>query len=122
MLAAVCIRIAHAGKASKAMEDVLDFDINKSLKYYLSEPGTVPTPDADGVLIECENDPDALNDALVNGVVDPIVDSIAESPENIAKKSTFDSLQFLLKYALHVYFTSHKLHSNFLYSSCLIST
>ncbi|KAI4213435.1 MAG: hypothetical protein LQ351_003935 [Letrouitia transgressa] len=81
------------------MEDVLDFDINKSLKYYLSEPGTVPTPDADGVLIECENDPDALNDALVNGVVDPIVDSIAESPENIAKKSTFDSLQFLLKSA-----------------------
>lgn len=98
-LAAVCIRIVHASKAPKAMEDLLEFDINKSLKYYLSEPGTVPTPEADGTLIDCENDPDALNDTLVNGVVDPIVDSLAESPDNIARKSTFDSLQFLLKYA-----------------------
>ncbi|SLM37036.1 condensin complex subunit 1 [Lasallia pustulata] len=81
------------------MDNVVDFDINDALKHYLSDPATVPTPEADGALLDCENDPESLTNGLINGVLNPIVDSIAESPDAITKSSTFDSLQFLLKCA-----------------------
>lgn len=29
------------------MEDRIQFNINESLKYYLSDPASIPTPDAD---------------------------------------------------------------------------
>ena len=77
----------------------MDFDINNALKYYLSDSASVLTPEADGALLDCENDPESLTNALVNGVLDPIVDLIAENPDAIARSSTFDSLQFLLKCA-----------------------
>ena len=81
------------------MESQVDFDINDALKYYLSDPATVPTPEAKGNLQDCENDPESLNDGLVNSVLNPIVDAIAENPEALGRCSTFDSLQFLLKCA-----------------------
>ena len=77
----------------------MDFDINDALKNYLSDPASVLTPEADGALLDCENDPESLTNALVNGVLNPIVDSIAENPDALARNSTFDSLQFLLKCA-----------------------
>ncbi|KAL8711049.1 MAG: hypothetical protein Q9220_004430 [cf. Caloplaca sp. 1 TL-2023] len=79
------------------MEDSVDFDINEALKHFLSDPATVPTPEANGVLVECENDPETLTSGLINGVLNPIVDSIAESPDALTASSSFDSLQFLLK-------------------------
>lgn len=79
--------------------DTLNFDINDALKYYLSDPTTITTPEADSNLVDCENDPDALTNALVNSVLNPIVDSVAESPDAITRSSSFDSLQFLLKCA-----------------------
>lgn len=82
------------------MEDRIGFDINESLKYYLSDPASVPTPDADPELFDCENDLDLLSTALVDSVVNPIVDGIAENPEALMRPSFFDSLQFLLKCAL----------------------
>ena len=81
------------------MGDQVDFDINDSLKFYLSDPATIATPEADGALQDCENDPDSLTGGLVNGVLNPIVDSIANNPEALTQSSTFDSLQFLLKCA-----------------------
>ena len=78
----------------------IEFDINESLKHYLSDPASVPTPDADPDLFDCESEPDLLSTALVDGVVNPIVDGIAESPEALMRPSFFDSLQLLLKYAL----------------------
>ena len=42
----------------------MDFDINESLKYYLSDPASVPTPDADPELLDCENDPELLDSAI----------------------------------------------------------
>ncbi|KAL9637315.1 MAG: hypothetical protein Q9164_002277 [Protoblastenia rupestris] len=81
------------------MESQVDFDINDALKYYLSDPATVPTPEAKGNLQDCENDPESLNNGLVNSVLNPIVDAIAENPEALGRCSTFDSLQFLLKSA-----------------------
>jgi condensin complex subunit 1 len=77
----------------------VQIDLNDSLKYYLSDPTTVPTPEAHSSLIDCENDPDALTVPLVNSVLNPIVDSVAETPEAITRSSSFDSLQFLLKCA-----------------------
>ncbi|KAI4234918.1 MAG: hypothetical protein LQ349_003488 [Xanthoria aureola] len=74
-----------------------DFDINNALKYYLSDPATVPIPEADGTLVDCENDPDSLTTPVINGVLDPIVDAIAEHPDALIRSSVFDSLQFLLK-------------------------
>ncbi|KAL9602936.1 MAG: hypothetical protein Q9219_001461 [cf. Caloplaca sp. 3 TL-2023] len=79
------------------MADGTDFDINDSLKYYLSDPATVPTPEADGTLVDCENDPESLTGGVINGVLNPIVDSIAENPDALTRGSSFDSLQFLLK-------------------------
>ena len=81
------------------MEDRVNFDINDSLKHYLSDPATVPTSEADGALVDCENDPEALTGGLINSVLNPIVEAIAENPEALTRSSVFDSLQFLLKCA-----------------------
>lgn len=81
------------------MEDRIDFNINNSLKYYLSDPITVPTPEAHSALLDCENDPDSLTTQLINSVLNPIVDSVAENPESILRSADFDSLQLLLKCA-----------------------
>lgn len=80
-------------------DDTMDFNINESLKYYLSDPTSVPTPEADPELLDCENDPESLTGPLINGVLNPIVDAVAENPEGLARSSFFDSLQFLLKCA-----------------------
>ncbi|CAI7600697.1 unnamed protein product [Penicillium pancosmium] len=80
------------------MEDRIQFDINDSLKYYLSDPTSVPTLDADPELLDCETDPDQLSTALIDNVLNPIVDAVAENPEGLTRSSFFDSLQFLLKY------------------------
>ncbi|KAL8844282.1 MAG: hypothetical protein Q9176_001192 [Flavoplaca citrina] len=74
-----------------------DFDINNALKYYLSDPATVPIPEADPTLVDCENDPESLTNSVINGVLNPIVDAIAENPDALTGSSVFDSLQFLLK-------------------------
>ena len=81
------------------MGEQADFVINDALKYYLSDPASVATPEADGALLDCENDPESLTNSLVNGVLNSIVDSIAENPDALTRSSTFDSLQFLLKCA-----------------------
>lgn len=81
------------------MEDRIQFDINESLKYYLSDPDSLPTPEADSELLDCETDPDQLSTALIDNVLNPIVDAVAENPEGLMKASSFDSLQFLLKCA-----------------------
>ncbi|KAJ5110754.1 hypothetical protein N7532_001289 [Penicillium argentinense] len=80
------------------MEDRIQFDINDSLKYYLSDPTSVPTPDVDPELLDCETDPEQLSTALIDNVLNPIVDGVAENPEGLNRSSFFDSLQFLLKY------------------------
>lgn len=81
------------------MADQMEFDINDALKHYLSDPATVPTPEADRTLVDCENDPESLTGGVINGVLNPIVDAIAENPDALARSSSFDSLQFLLKCA-----------------------
>jgi len=81
------------------MEGGIDFDINDALKHYLNDPATVSTPEADGALVDCENDPESLTNGLINSVLNPIVDSIAENPDAITRSSSFDSIQFLLKCA-----------------------
>ncbi len=80
--------------------DSVAFDINDALKHYMSDPATIPTPEADSALVDCENDPEALADnAIINGVLNPIVDAVAGNPDAITRSSIFDSLQFLLKCA-----------------------
>ncbi|KAJ6111617.1 hypothetical protein N7523_007678 [Penicillium sp. IBT 18751x] len=81
------------------MEDRIQFDINDSLKYYLSDPISIPTPDAEPELLDCETDPESLSPALIDNVLNPIVDAVAENPEALTKSSVFDSLQLLLKCA-----------------------
>jgi condensin complex subunit 1 len=81
------------------MEDRIDFNLNDSLKYYLSDPATVPTPDAEPELYDCENETELLSSALIDGVIDPIVDGVAANPEMLMRPSFFDSLQVLLKCA-----------------------
>ncbi|KAL1958455.1 hypothetical protein VTO42DRAFT_4319 [Malbranchea cinnamomea] len=81
------------------MDDRINFDLNESLKYYLSDPTSVPTPDADPELLDCETDPDALTLPLIDAVLNPVVDAVAENPEGLARDSFFDSVQFLLKFA-----------------------
>lgn len=79
------------------MEARVEFDINESLKLYLSDPATIPTPEADSQLVDCENDPDALTLSLVSETLDPIVDAIAANPDALMQSAHFDTLQFLLK-------------------------
>lgn len=76
----------------------INFDINDALKHYMSDPSSIPTPEADGALFDCENDPEALTNNVVNPVLNPIVDAVADSPDAITRAANIDSLQFLLKY------------------------
>ncbi|KAK1752847.1 condensin-like protein [Echria macrotheca] len=79
--------------------DTITFDINDALKHYMSDPAAIPTPEAEGSLVDCENDPESLTDnGVVNAVLNPIVDAVAENPDAIMRSQIFDSLQFLLKY------------------------
>ena len=79
--------------------DTINFDINDALKHYMSDPATIATPEADSSLVDCENDPESLTNALINNVLNPIVDSVAENPDAITRSASFDSIQFLLKCA-----------------------
>ena len=81
------------------MDGTVEFDLNESLKLYLNDPATIPTPEADLELQNCENDPNSLSSALVNSVLNPIIEAIAETPEALSRSAVFDSLQFLLKCA-----------------------
>ncbi|KAM4055817.1 non-SMC mitotic condensation complex subunit 1, N-term domain-containing protein [Hirsutella rhossiliensis] len=76
----------------------VDFDINNALKHYMSDPTTIPTPEADAALFDCENDAEALTNPLINPVLNPIVDAVADNPDAIMRSANMDSLQFLLKY------------------------
>ncbi|KAI1385156.1 condensin component [Hypoxylon trugodes] len=79
--------------------DPINFDINDALKHYMSDPAAISTPEADGALVDCETDPEALsNISLLNPVLNPIVDAVAGNPDAIMRSAYFDSLQFLLKY------------------------
>jgi condensin complex subunit 1 len=79
--------------------DTIDFDLNDALKHYMSDPASISTPEADGALFDCENDPEALTLPVVNSVLNPIVDAVADNPDAIMRASHMDSLQFLLKLA-----------------------
>lgn len=79
------------------MEDVIDFDINESLKYFLSDPASVPTPAADPELLDCETDPESLTLPLIDSALNPIVDAVADNPDGLTRGGFFDTLQFLLK-------------------------
>ncbi|CEJ82966.1 Putative Condensin complex subunit 1 [[Torrubiella] hemipterigena] len=77
----------------------INFDINDALKHYMSDPATIPTPEADRDLFDCENDPEALTNQVLNPVLNPIVDAVADNPDAIMRASSMDSLQFLLKFS-----------------------
>src|SRR3982074_511817 len=79
--------------------DTINFAPKAPLGIFWAPPATVPTPEADSNLVDCENDPESLTNSLINSVLNPIVDSVAENPDAIARSSSFGSLQFLLKCA-----------------------
>lgn len=81
------------------MADVVDFDLNDSLKQYLSDPALIATPEADSALAAYENTPEDLDVASINSVLDSIIDAVAESPDAILQSRHFDTIQFLLKCA-----------------------
>ncbi|ETN45362.1 uncharacterized protein HMPREF1541_09193 [Cyphellophora europaea CBS 101466] len=81
------------------MDSQIDFDINESLKLYLSDPVTIPTPEANSQLADCESDPDSLTTALIDSSFDPVVDVVSENPQNILRNEAFDTVQFLLKHS-----------------------
>lgn len=78
----------------------INFDINDALKDYMSDPTSIPTPEADGTLVEFETEPESLTNQVLNPVINPIVDAVADSPDAIMRAANMDSLQFLLKSVL----------------------
>ncbi|KAL6794105.1 condensin complex component cnd1 [Trichoderma sp. SZMC 28012] len=80
----------------------INFDINDALKHYMSDPATIPTPEADSALFDCENDPEALTNQVINPVLNPIIDAVADNPDAILRAVNIDSLQFLLKYTPYI--------------------
>jgi len=81
------------------MDERLDFNINETLKQYLNDPSTIPTPEAPSDLVDCEDEPEALTSAVVNSALNPVVDAVAESPDAILRQGNFDIIAFLLKCA-----------------------
>lgn len=73
------------------------FDLNEALKYYLSDPLTVPTTEAASQLTDYENDPSSLEPDIVNSELDSITESVSDAVESILRPSIFDSLQLMLK-------------------------
>ncbi|KAL2751855.1 hypothetical protein ACRALDRAFT_1053216 [Sodiomyces alcalophilus JCM 7366] len=84
-----------------AMESI-NFDINEALKHYMSDPASIPTPEADSALFDCENEPETLTNKVVDPVLNRIVDAVADNPEAITRPSAMDSIQFLLKHASYI--------------------
>ena len=80
------------------MDGLAEFDLNESLKLYLSDPAAISTPDADSTLQACEDGAELPVD-VVSNVLNPIIEAIAGNAEALARSSIFDSLQFLLKCA-----------------------
>lgn len=74
----------------------MDFDINESLKLYLSDPASIQTPDAAPEI--ADTDSDGLDQSAVVNVLEPIRDSIHDHPDALARGPSFDTLQCLLKY------------------------
>lgn len=81
------------------MDDRVNFDINNSLRDYLSDPTAVQCPEVDSRLVDCETDPERLSDSTINSVLEGIIDDVANNPETITRGIHFDSLQWLLKCA-----------------------
>ena len=81
------------------MEDPTEFNINESLKLYLSDPATIPTAEADSQIIDCETEPDLLTPQVIDGVLEPIAQALADNPGALTRGSIFDTLQALLKCA-----------------------
>lgn len=77
----------------------------------MSDPSSIPTPEADGALFDCENDPEGLTPPVINSVLNPIVDALADNQDAIMRASNMDSLQFLLKYT--AYLPTHALSKIF---------
>ncbi|KAF1988786.1 condensin [Aulographum hederae CBS 113979] len=84
------------------MDERVNFDINESLRQYLSDPSTIATIEAPSDLLECEHDPENLTNALINSALNPAVDAVAENPEAITRNVNFDTLQFLLKISAQI--------------------
>ncbi|RDA89324.1 hypothetical protein CP532_6244 [Ophiocordyceps camponoti-leonardi (nom. inval.)] len=97
--------------ASRALKMAADFDINVALKHYMSDPASIPTPEADSALLDCETDPESLSGSVVNPVLNSIVDAVADNPDAIARASNLDSLQLLLKNS--IYLPAHALSNMF---------
>jgi condensin complex subunit 1 len=90
----------HRARSAYDTDRMADnFDINESLKLYLSDPTTIPTPEANPTLAECDNDPDTFKTGLIKGVLNPIIDAVAEAPDAIAQGVHLDTIQCLLKWA-----------------------
>lgn len=85
--------------AESPIMDNINFDINEALKLYMSDPATIPTPEADAALFDCENEPESLTNGVINPILNPIIDAVAANPDAITRSAHFDSLQFLLKCA-----------------------
>ncbi|KAI5855220.1 condensin [Tricharina praecox] len=79
-------------------EDRVSFDLNASLRFYHDNPASVPCTEADNGLIEAEENPDSLTNAMINQILDPIIDRVAENPDAISRLSVLDTVQCLLKY------------------------
>lgn len=77
----------------------------------MSDPFTISTPEADSVLIECEENPESLTHSLINPVLNSIVDSVIGNPSTVLRCSYFDSLQFLLRFSS--YLSTHSLSKIF---------
>ena len=99
----------------------MDFSINNALKIYLSDPATIPTPEADAVLQDSENDPESFTPALINSALNPIVEAIAENVDAVQKSAIFDSIQLLLKCA-SISYPSLRLDANPCHNSGLLYT
>lgn len=94
----ICASTSPAPEATRLpVMATLNFDINDALKHYMSDPSTIPTPEADGTLFDCENEPSALTNPVINPVLNPIIDAVAHDPDAILRPAHMDSLQFLLK-------------------------
>ncbi|KAK5957645.1 condensin complex non-SMC subunit Cnd1 [Knufia fluminis] len=76
----------------------MDFDINESLKLYLSDPASIQTPEAAPEIADA--DTDSLDQSVIADVLEPIRDSIHDHPDALNRSTSFDTLQCLLKYVL----------------------
>lgn len=73
----------------------MEFDLDESLKQYMSDPASISTPEAN--IEVADLDKDNVDQTVVTDALEAIRESIHENPDTILQGNALDTIQCVLK-------------------------